>query len=173
MDGDDFAGMGSLAGVTLAVLLCVGWIEDFGDCAAFAVSAEFIVFRGGGPEDAVPTADGAWGFSEVEEVFRNFSPSNGSLSFPFLRFLEPLAIHCSSSIIAALEPDWSSSAAFSASSRCFRKMSSFSVVSLRMAASAARVDSRTESRNSTSSSSRARNWFLSLWASSKASCFAT
>lgn len=65
-----------------------------------------------------------------------------------------------------------SSKALSASS-CWRlKRSSCSVVSFLTAASFARVDSSTESRNSISSSSRLRNWFLSLMDSSKASCLA-
>lgn len=66
----------------------------------------------------------------------------------------------------------SSNCAFSAASRCSRKSSSCSAVSFRTAASFARVDSSTESRKSTSSSSRLLNWFLSRAASSNASCLA-
>jgi hypothetical protein len=62
--------------------------------------------------------------------------------------------------------------ACSAAARCLRKASSWSAVSCLIASSFARLDSRTESRKSTSSSSRARNWFFSFAASSKASCLA-
>lgn len=99
------------------------------------------------------------GFSAVDEALRSLTPFSGPLSLAFLRFLPPVC-HCSSSP-SGLPLFPSRSAAFSASSCCRLNSSSCSDVSLRTAASFALVDSSTESRNSTSSSSRDLNWFLS------------
>lgn len=79
----------------------------------------------------------------------------------------------SPSAAGATSAEVSSNRAFSASSRCRRNNSSCSDVSFLTAASWARVDSMMESRKSTSSSSRERNWFFNLIFSSKASCLAT
>ena len=124
----------------------------------------------------------AAGFSAMEDVRRSFTPLRPSFSRPFFRFL-PLSAHCSSSPggtplpppapVAVPASSSSRKAALSASSCCFRNASNCSVVSFFSAASLARVDSRTESRNSTSSSSSERNWFFSLMDSSKASCLRT
>ena len=57
-------------------------------------------------------------------------------------------------------------------STLLRKAFNCALVSVLTASSLARVDSKTESRNATSSSSRERNWFLSRMDSSNASCFA-
>jgi hypothetical protein len=61
-------------------------------------------------------------------------------------------------------------AAFSASCCCFRNDSSSSVVSFLTAASLAFSREIIESRKSTSSSSRERNWFLSFDCSSNSAC---
>lgn len=109
--------------------------------------------------------------SAADDVLLSFRPFSRPFSVPFFLFL-PLATHCGSSVggFAAFCP---SSAARSASSCCFRKISSCSSVSLFTAASCLRVASRTESRYSASSSLRARNWFFRRVASSKAACLAS
>jgi hypothetical protein len=111
---------------------------------------------------------------EVEDL-RNFTPLSPSLSFVLLRFLPP-AIQGSSSAVGEpssfTPPSLPLRAFLSASSCCLRKSASPSAVSRFTLASSARVLSSTESKNSTSSSSKARNWFLSLFASSNASCLA-
>lgn len=94
----------------------------------------------------------------AEEVLRNLMPFKNSFCLPFFRFL-PLNVHASSSSTGLpLSPK--PSAAFSFSSCCFLNAARDSAVSFRMASSLARVDSRTDSRKSASSSSMARNWFL-------------
>lgn len=94
----------------------------------------------------------------VEEVLRSLMPFRNSFGLPFFLFF-PLNFHASSSTTGLpLSPR--PSAAFSFSSCCFLKAARESAVSFRMASSLARVDSRTDSRKSASSSSMARNWFF-------------
>jgi len=102
------------------------------------------------------------GTSLVEDAFRSLGPFELFSSFKRFRFLAFTA-HCvsaSSSIglpaVLAISPD-SLSRPLSASCCCSRNSSSCSDVSSFTACSFARVDSNTESRNSTSSSSRLRN----------------
>jgi len=136
---------------------------------AFTVSTGFTCIAvgfarsGGGASGDKAALEAGRACSDIDD-FRSFTLLGASLFLPFLRFLS-LMTHCSSSpggspILC------SASVAFSASSCCLRNRSSCSIVSFRIAASLARVDSSTESRNSTSSSSRERNWFLRRFACS-------
>lgn len=121
------------------------------------------------------------GFSEVDDDFRNLTPGRTSLSLTRFR-LRALMAHCDSAAEDSGPVAGSDGfsvpvavkfrEALSASSCCRRNRFNCSAVSFLTASSLARVDSRTESRNSTSSSSRLRNWFLRRIDSSKASCFA-
>lgn len=109
------------------------------------------------------------GFSLVEDDFRSLTP--GRMSVSLARFLfRALIAHCDSatgdleglpaspaSQEARVPVAVSLTSSLSASSCCRRKSRSCSVVSFLTASSLARVDSRTESRKSTSSSSRVRN----------------
>ena len=117
-------------------------------------------------------------FSAVLVLLTLTPPTSPSL--PFFRFLGPAAHDSFTSSFAPstpasppLPPPAAAAAAASLSPCCRRRnSSSWSRVSLRTSASFARVDSITESKNSTSSSSRLRNWLRSRFCSSKASCFA-
>lgn len=96
-------------------------------------------------------------------------------SRPFLLFLPFPTPHSSPPPTSSptTPPTCSASlSAFSASSLLLRNSSKPSCVSFFTAASRARWPSCTESRNSISSSSRDRNWFVRREASSKASCLA-
>ena len=120
------------------------------------------------------------GLSFPVEDFRSLKP--GTTVVSLLRFLfRALTAHEDSVDeplvglpVSAEAPagDVSFNSALSASSCCRRNKSSCSVVSFLTASSLALVDSSTESRNSTSSSSRVRNWFFRRTDSSNASCFA-
>jgi len=98
--------------------------------------------------------------SSFEESLLSFAPIIGSGPFSRLRFFLVVQVSCcvgdpAESKLGASPA--SSRRALSAASRCFLNASSCSAVSFLTAASFARVDSRTESRNSTSSSSSDRN----------------
>lgn len=120
------------------------------------------------------------GVSKGNECLRCFV--NFGISFSLSRFLfRALTAHDDSSPVGDPEAPTSVTSLFlalsamsarSASSCCRRKSSSCSLVSFFTASSRALVDSSTESRNSTSSSSRLRNWFFNRIDSSKASCLA-
>lgn len=129
--------------------------EDVTSELAFGWTGSCVLVLGGSL--VVLLARASLGLS-VEEVLRNLMPFKNSLGLPFFRFF-PLNAHVSSSstgLLLSPKPK----AAFSFSSCCFLKVARESAVSFRMASSWARVDSRTDSRKSASSSSMARNWFL-------------
>ena len=164
------AGVGEVE--VLAVLVVVAGARD-----SALVVKPFLVSVGGsdgGSEGFLGAVGGSPGgtapcsFSAVE-VRRTLTPPM-ILSLPFLRLRGP-TVHDSDTSGAAVSLPWLR-AAFSASSCWRRKALSCSVVSFLTSFSFLRVLSITSSRNATSSSSRLRNWFVSRFCSSKASCFA-
>lgn len=111
----------------------------------------------------------------AEDVRLTFTPFNPSFpSWPFFLFLPEPLVHdiTSPPSIASLLSPAPPAALFSASSCNLRNALSCSAVSFLTPLSLSLSDSSTESRKSTSSSSNARNWFLSFAFSSNSSCFA-
>lgn len=118
-----------------------------------------------------------WGGSGTEDFFRSLPVPSPSFPYTRRRFRPDVAhdspaagILVSALLVSAIA--FPSMRAFSAASRCLRYAPSCSAVSLCTCSSFALVLSRTLSRKSTSSSSSVLNWFLSLIASSNASCLA-
>lgn len=104
-------------------------------------------------------------FAACNVVFRNLRPGLSS-SFFFRFFVVQLSVS-----------SWEAGATLSrsalvAAACCLRYASSCSAVSFLTASSFARSDSRTESKKSTSSSSRLLNWFFRRMDSSNSACLA-